>query len=121
MIIRACVLTGCILVGPIVLLISGCASTTNVSKLGKDTYTISAYRSHSRGGPAAARGVAVDEAGAYCAKMEKEVSVKNISLSPGARADNVAVVFQCLSANDPEYTRPTFQPAPDTVIEDRRR
>ena len=121
MLVRAFELSRSVLWLPMILLIAGCVSTTNVSKLGKDTYTINAYRAPLLGGTTAARGIAVDEAGAFCAKMEKEVLVKNISLSPYMDADNVAVIFQCLSANDPEYTRPTFRPAPDTVIEDRRR
>ena len=57
MVVRAFVLSACILFGPMVLMIAGCANTTNVAKLGKDTYTMSAYRSQARGGTAAARGV----------------------------------------------------------------
>ena len=84
-------------------MIVGCASTSSVSPLGKHTYTVSAYRSDLGGGIPAARGVVVDEAGAFCAKLEKEVLVRNISFRPGPYADNVAVaiIFQCVSANEP--------------------
>ena len=110
MVLRGFVLSGCFLLVPMVLMIVGCGSTSSVSMFGKDTYTLSAYRSDVRGGIPEARRVAVDEAGAFCAKLKKEVLVKDISFRPGPYADNVAVaiIFQCPSGNDPEYTRPTF-------------
>jgi hypothetical protein len=109
MLVRGVVLSGYFLLVPMVLMIVGCASTSSVSMLGKDTYTLSAYRSDVRGGIPDARKVAVGEAGAYCAKLEKQVLVKDISFRPGPYADNVAVgiIFDCRSANDPEYMRPT--------------
>ena len=97
---------------PIVQMIVGCGTTSSVSTVGKDTYTVSAYRTGVGGGVPAAREVAVDEAGAFCAKLEKDIVVKNTSFIPGPYSDNVAVaiIFQCLSANDPEYIRPTIAP-----------
>ena len=101
--VRGFVRSGCFLLVPMVLMLVGCGSTSSVSIYGKDTYTLSAYRSDVRGGTPEARRVAVDEAKAFCAKLEKEVLVKDISFRPGPNADNVAIaiIFQCPSANDP--------------------
>ena len=73
------------------LIIVGCASTGSVSKVGMDTYTVSAYRSATLGGITGARGIAVEEAGAFCAKLEKKVLVKNISFTPGPYADELGI------------------------------
>lgn len=109
MIVRGVVRSGCFLLVPIVLMIVGCGTTSGVSMYGKDTYTLSVYRQDVRGGIPEARKVAVDEAGAFCKKLEKEVLVKDTSFRPGPYADNVSVgiIFQCVSANDPEFTRLT--------------
>jgi hypothetical protein len=33
----------------------------------------------------------------------------------------VTITFRALDRNDPEYTRPNIQQAPDVVIEDKRK
>jgi len=50
-------------------------------------------------------------AGMTCARKGKEVLVKNVDYSNGGN-----VIFQCLSSDDNDYQRPTYEKTPDVVI-----
>lgn len=103
-------------------LLSACAQSSGVLKMGPDTYSVSVHAAPVRGGESGARNLALSEANARCAGEGKEIIVTNISSGrsthlPGGTVD---VTFQCLSKGDPDLQRPSYRSAPSAVIEDRR-
>lgn len=104
------------------LLLSGCG-TSSVLQLGPDTYRVSAVAPPIAGGVAAAEEAALGAAQRYCASLRREVLVQTLGTAParlGGQARS-SVNFRCLAAGDPELRRPVLEPAPDVVVEDRRR
>ena len=103
-------------------LLTACASTSGVQKMGPDTYSTSASASPARGGTSGARGMALTEANEYCTQMSKDIFVTNITSETTNihGAGSAAVTFRCLAKGDPELQRPEYRQVPDTVIEDRR-
>lgn len=95
---------------PIVL--SGCAALCDptVVQVGPDTYRADGLC----GGQEEVRG-----AGEYCRRMGKEVLVT--SMRGYGDYEKNQTVFRCLSASDPEYRRPSYQPSPDVIIQHNRR
>lgn len=81
--------------------------------MGPETYFVSATAAPVRGGSAAARPIALAEANAHCARLKKQILVKNI--------ENADVTFRCLEPGDPELKRPEYKKSPDIVIEDSRK
>src|SRR5258708_18198107 len=102
--------------------LTSCAVTQKVTQLGPDTYTVGASAAPVRGGASAARSMAVEEAGNYCRSQGKQILVKNIEshTTNYAGAGSTDVTFRCLNENDPELTRPAYQPAPNVIIQDQR-
>lgn len=93
-------------------ILSGCASTSNVTGIGPDTYFVSARAAPVRGGIDAARPLALQEASAHCARLGKQVLVKTV--------DAADVTFRCLAAGDPELQRPAeLRRRADITIEQR--
>ena len=100
-----------ILTGSLALLLTctACASVSNVSTVGKDTYTVG---SDSRGGFqswAEVKAMAIQKAEAHCTSLGKHVSDVKTE-THGARGwtpMEAEVTFRCLDADDPEYQRPT--------------
>lgn len=104
-------------------ILTGCAQSSGVLKMGPDTYSVSVHAAPARGGESGARQLALSDANQYCAKDGKEILVTNISSGasshlPGGTVD---ITFQCLAKGDRDLRRPTYQQAPSAVIEDRRR
>jgi hypothetical protein len=102
--------------------LSACAATYDVAKLGPDTYSVSSAASPVRGGTSGARSLALARASEYCQKMDREVMVINISgqTTNIHGAGSTDVNFRCLTANDPQLARPTFERSPDMVVQYRR-
>jgi len=90
--------------------LSGCAGLCDpsFSQLGPDTYQIHG----SCGGPRE-----VESAAPFCARMGKQVMVTNTH----GYNDNGITVIRCLSPNDRDYQRPTYQKAPNVIIQDNRK
>lgn len=104
----------------VVALLTGCASTTDVMKMGPETYRVSAAASPARGGPAGAQGMALEAANKYCTKDSKEILVVNTATFHGAGSSEVT--FRCLDKGDPELQqRPDYRKTPDVLIEDSRK
>ena len=103
-----------------VTVLASCAQSYGVVPMGPDTYSVSVTNAGSvDAGPARTR--ALREAGTYCAGIGKQVLVKNINTKPGyPGAGSADVVFQCLSSSDPALQRPSYQPAPNVIIQDQR-
>lgn len=100
------------------LIISGCTSTSEVLKIGKDTYTVSStvrgFHSH-----ADAKEMTLKRATEYCASMSKEIAVTNTASSGAAGWTPLGsdVIFRCLDSKDSDYQRPNFQSEPTTKIQ----
>lgn len=94
-------------------LLAACAQSSSVINMGPETYFVSATAAPVRGGSAAARPIALAEANAHCARLKKQILVKNI--------ENADVTFRCLEPGDPELKRPEYKKSPDIVIEDSRK
>jgi hypothetical protein len=98
--------------------LAGCTHSSGVLKLGPDTYTTSAAAAPAAGGSSEARRIALTEANQYCAKMGKEILVKNIGAASGTSTE---ITFRCLSKGDPELQRPEIRQAPEVTVEDRQK
>lgn len=104
-----------------VLVLTGCAQSSGVLKMGPDTYTVSTHAAPARGGTSGAKSLSLTEANQYCAGMGKEIFVTHVETRasehlPGGTAD---VTFRCLAEGDPELQRPDYEPAADLVVESR--
>lgn len=102
-------------------LLTGCAQSSGVLKMGPDTYSVSVHAAPARGGESGARNLALTEANGKCAAEGKEILVTNISSGRSTHlpGGTVEVTFQCLRKGDADLQRPTYRAAPTTVIEVR--
>lgn len=88
--------------------LAGCQSVSDVTQLGRDTYTVDAT---TRGGflsHGETTALAVDKAREFCAGKGKELQTGQPKTS-GARGWTPlesSITFQCLDKNDPAYVRP---------------
>ncbi len=89
--------------------------------MGPDTYTIYQHASAARGGTAAAKRMALQEANNYCSQMGREILVTNWQTQTTNRMGqgNADIEFRCLLSGDPDLVRPVYEKAPNTVIENR--
>ena len=104
-------------------LFSACGQklNTGVLPLGPDTYRVQVARSTSVGGGVEAQRVALTQAREYCARQQKKFIVVGTQKSGGLNPNtHFQVDFRCLRPGDPGLGRPTLEPVPDVVIEDRR-
>lgn len=100
----------------IVFIFTACAGqSTGILKMGPDTYSVSI--SPSTPFEANAMETANIMANQYCASLGKEILVSNTSLS--SYNGTAKITFYCLSENDPDLIRPSYESAPDIVIENR--
>lgn len=103
--------------------LTGCAMSNGIQKMGPDTYSVSAMAAPMRGGASGAEIKALESANEFCATQGREIMVKNTSSRTvnGAGAGTAMITFQCLAGGDRGLTRPTYQSAPDVVIQDNRK
>jgi len=102
-------------------LLTACAQSSGVMKMGPDTYTVSTHAAPARGGESGAKRLSLTEANQYCDAQGKEILVTNIesgssSHLPGGTVD---ITFRCLTKDDPELQRPSYEKAADIVVETR--
>lgn len=92
------------------LILTGCAMSSNVQKLGPDTYMVSAMASPVRGGASGAEMKALEAANEHCDKLGKEIYVtqKNNLGDNGFNQGTARVAFRCLAKNDRELARPNY-------------
>jgi hypothetical protein len=108
--------------GTAIILISGCATTSSIVPYGKDSYLISAEDAWGGASSGSLQVKAAEKANQFCESQGKKLVVRNLSAA-GVQAwtgTSSTLVFSCLDASDPEYSRPTLRKEADTVIEDRR-
>ena len=100
----------------------GCVGTTEVVSVGKDSYMIAGRNA---GGLNAGKGgmEAVQKANAYCATLSKLMVIRRLDTHPIelSSAETTQLIFSCVTADDPEYTRPNLSKDPTTIIEDQRK
>ena len=102
-------------------ILSGCASTSEIVSYGKDSYLLNVEDITGVHSPGKLQVKAAQDASAYCAKQGKVMRVRNTPATDFARREGTSssLVFSCIAENDPENTRPPLRKEPDVVIERR--
>jgi hypothetical protein len=93
---------------PVLILLSACASSSGVVKVGEDTYTVSGSGKSPSGYAGSEVMKAVfKEANDYCAEMSKKVNVVTTHMNDQSFGIPAAaeIQFKCLAANDPELKK----------------
>jgi hypothetical protein len=101
--------------------LTACASNSGALKIGPDTYTVTASRDFIAGGAPGAQSSALREANRQCESMGREVMVTDTAAGFQRPHSTYRVTFRCLAKDDPTLKRPDLEPAPNIVIEDRRK
>ena len=108
----------------LVLIASGCASTSGVVPMGPDTYMVSRQAGSGFSGLGGLKAEAIGEAGQHCIKAGKTVRVIHTTESQPpyvfGNFPRAEVEFMCLNAGDPELTRPKLETVPNHVIDVRK-
>src|SRR3954447_20136680 len=80
----------------------GCAQVGGVSEMESDTYRVTSIAAPVRGGSSGAQTLSLEKAGKYCADIDKEAFVINVSHREinAAGAGSSEVTFRCLDSND---------------------
>jgi len=83
--------------------ISACKTpSSDISKLGPDTYIISTSAPAARGGAVEAKRIALSEANEFCAQSGKKAFVTNIQTSQ----NHAEVNFRCEAEGQPKLQQP---------------
>lgn len=101
----------------IALALAACTDTGPI-KIGPDTYAISTRVP--LGGPASAKGQALQEANAYCSTQGREILLQHEQSSECALhggCGEAEIEFYCLQAGDPMLKRPALRAEPNQRIE----
>jgi hypothetical protein len=104
----------------LVLLVAGCANTSQVMKLGPDTFQVEAT-SHNiyGGGSPEAKNNALTSANNYCSQLGKEVLVTNIASDFERPFYRSTITFNCLDKSDPSLVRPSYEKEADIIIKNK--
>jgi hypothetical protein len=97
--------------------LSACTDTGPI-KIGPDTYTISTRVPF--GGPASAKGQALQEASTFCQSEQREMLLDHVQSSECALhggCGEAEIYFYCLTSDDPQLRRPKLRPDPNLKIE----
>ena len=97
--------------------VGGCTDTGPI-KVGPDTYTISTRVPF--GGPASAKGQALQEAGTFCDSKEQEILLDHVQSSECALhggCGEAEIYFYSLNHNDPQLKRQKYRADPNQTIE----
>jgi hypothetical protein len=100
-----------------ILVVAGCTDTGPI-KIGPDTYTISTRVPF--GGPASAKGEALQEANSYCTSQGREILLQHEQSGECALhggCGEAEIEFYCLSPGDPMLKRPEFKAEPNQRVE----
>lgn len=106
-----------ILICGLMLMLAGCTNTGAI-KIGPDTYTVSTRVPF--GGPASAKGEALQEANAYCTSQRREILLQRVQASECALhggCGEAEIVFYCLAPGDPQLRRPELKAEPNQRIQ----
>lgn len=100
----------------VMMFVGGCASSTGVLPLGKDTYTITTDAHFTRGGAGAAKSRAIVEANEYCSSLGLNFVFLNSSGGSYGEYLNHDLTFRCVPEGDAEDVRPDIETTPDVII-----
>jgi len=105
----------------LVMLLSGCMTTSDVISTGPDTYLLSSAACPACGGSTKAITLALQKASAYCSErgkvmLRKSVTKENLNY---AGAGGSSLEFRCLDPDHPEYIRADGARESDVIIEHR--
>ena len=97
--------------------LNGC-TTSGVTQTGPDSYM---GRAHSTlftidPGGAGAIANAIKLASAHCAELGKHHVIKNTQTSKVGSGAQAIINYECLSEDDPDYTKPELEPAEGPAI-----
>jgi len=101
-------------------LIAGCQISSPITPAGKDTYLVSSHVGACISCSAQVKSLTT--ANEFCAKEGRFAIVRNTSgaVNPFGYDNGNQMIFSCVTADDPEYTRPTLrQDNGVTTIENR--
>ena len=100
--------------------LAGCEVSSPVVQAGKDTYMVSSHVGACL--HCSARIQSMKTANAYCARQGKFAIVRNTSgaTNPFGYDNGNDMVFSCVSADDPEYNRPTLRKDNGVTTVERR-
>lgn len=94
-------------------LLAGCV--TQVTPAGKDTYLVAGSDSMGVKSGVSIKTSLYRKANTYCESIGKQF----MPLNESTGSYDAQLRFRCLSAGDPELTRPNMQPVPDVRIESK--
>lgn len=99
--------------------LAGCATSSQIVPIGKDTYMLNREAATGFAGTANVKIQAISEAGQYCQKEGKQLRVVGTHEIPGGvgRFSAAEVQFMCLNASDADFNRSPLKPLPTAVIE----
>ena len=108
----------------IAVFLTACATSSGVSQLGKDTYTLSAGVAGTgsvSGNDTKAKKDALTQSNAFCLSKGKEILVQNIGTNSTYAGSTTEVIFQCLNASDAASNeKPLYRREPSIIIENRK-
>ncbi len=89
-------------------LLGGCVTTSDIVPMGKDSYMVSGAGtgglSYGKTMPAALKA-----ANAYCTKQGKFMVPRHTETQGRFNGEAADLLFSCVAADDPEYTRPNMR------------
>ncbi len=106
-----------------VLVLTGCVQSSDILKLGPDTYSISIHAAPIMGGVFGAEKESINTANQFCHSLGKEILITNRSSGPSSHlpGGTSKITFNCLNKHDPDLKRPVYQGTPNIIIEQRNR
>ena len=106
-------------------LLGACATSSGVSQLGKDTYTLSSGvvgAGSVSGNDTKAKREALAEANGFCKSKGKEIQVQNIGTNSTYAGSTTEIIFECLTSSEMgNAEKPMYRREPNVIIENRNR
>jgi hypothetical protein len=95
--------------------LAGCAHTSAVVPMGKDSFMVSGWS-----GMVEPSGAVAEKANAYCEANGKHMIVRHVTDQQTGLGDmRDKLIFSCVTDSDPEYQRPNLRNDPAVVIDNR--
>ena len=107
----------------IVFISVGCAASSGIVPMGKDTYISTKQGWISTQSVGALKAEIYKEANAYCLQRNKKLMPVSSNVTPGVLGysyPEAELQFMCLNDSDYELQRPKLKPLPNVRIEDAR-
>ena len=102
-----------------ILLISSCASISNVVPAGPDTYMISGYDRSIGASGGIVKAELFKQAADYCTQQNKvfvPINSSGVDYKVFRNLANAELIFRCLSKDDPELRKLSISPSQDNAV-----